>query len=539
MEINHSTLETSSGVSTPAVEVHQGALYSDLVVEALTRYGSRTAFISHSGESISYSEAAEQVSRFRHVLGGRGIGRGSGVGALGTNAPNMWLIQAASYTLGARFTGLHALGAVEEHARLIADANIGLLLVDREHAELGRQIIVKSGEHTLLLVDGPSAFGEDINELAREASVGTLVSDPVEPDDVAWLQYTGGTTGQPKGVMLTQQSMAQQVQSWLCSYGLPECPRYLAAAPITHAAVLPILPTLICGGTVILQEAFSPQTFFNVIEKYSVNYAFAVPTMLSALRDSGLHEDYDLSSLKCLAYGAAPISPSRLADLVNVLGPILMQGYAQTEAGGFMMTLRREEHDPVRRPHLLHSCGRPAVGVVAAILDEDNKRLGDDQIGEICIRSAGVMRGYWKQSEATTQALSGGWLHTGDIGRRDSDGYYYIVDRAKDMIITGGFNVYSREVEDVLTTHLSVANAAVIGRPHSKWGEEVTAYVVLQPQSTTTAEELMTFVRERKGVHYAPKSIHFVTQLPSTAAGKIDKRALRAEHWVDDDRQIN
>ena len=319
---------------------------------------------------------------------------------------------------------------------------------------------------------------------------------------------------------------------------MPHYPRYLAASPITHAAVLALLPTLVRGGTVILQQGFEPSAYLSAIAEHQVNYAFAVPTMIYELLRHLETADYDVSSLETLAYGAAPISPTRLVEARKRLGPVLLQGYAQTESAGVMMTLRQHEHDGAALERLSGSCGRPAVGFVCAVLDSAGQELPDGEIGEICTRSPGVMSGYWKQPELTEQALAGGWLHTGDMGYRDENGYYYLVDRLKDMVISGGFNVYPKEVEDVLTSHPAVIAAAVIGVPHPKWGEEVTAYVV--PRSgDVDVTELIALVRERKGPHSAPKAVHVVDDLPKTSVGKIDKKALRAVHWSGSGRQVN
>jgi fatty-acyl-CoA synthase len=214
---------------------------------------------------------------------------------------------------------------------------------------------------------------------------------------------------------------------------------------------------------------------------------------------------------------------------------VLLQGYGQTEAGGFICSLRPEEH----LPELLTSCGRPAVGVRLQLQDADGAVAPAGETGEIVLRSRAVMTGYLGQPEETEQALRGGWLHTGDVGRFDERGFLHIVDRAKDMVITGGFNVYPREVEDVLAGHPAVSGAAVVGVPDERWGEAVRAYVVLRPGGAATAEELTALVRLRKGPTHAPKAVVFVPDLPTTAVGKIDKKVLRDLTWAGRDRQVN
>ncbi len=515
----------------------QDITYADVIAEALQRHGDRVAFVA-GDRRMTYAEAVDLTGRMIRALAAHGVTRGGGVVALSPNSPEVFLLQAAAYLLGARFTGLHALGSPDDHAHVVEDSGATVLVVSPSHAKAGAEIVDRAGTVEHLFTFGPADAGRDLNSVIAALEPAPLTGYGVEPEDIAWLQYTGGTTGLPKGVALSQRAMAQQVQTWLASYGMPHYPRYLAASPITHAAVLALLPTLVRGGTVVLQESFSPATYAAAIEEHRINYAFAVPTMIYELLRHLETADFNLSSLETLAYGAAPISPTRLVEARERLGPVLLQGYAQTESAGVMMTLRQHEHDGAALERLSGSCGRPAVGFVCAVLDEAGREVPDGVIGEICTRSPAVMTGYWKQPELTEQALAGGWLHTGDMGYRDQDGYFHLVDRLKDLVISGGFNIYPKEVEDVLTSHPSVATAAVIGVPHPKWGEEVTAYVV--PSSADVdVDELIGFVRQRKGPHYAPKTVHLIDELPKTTVGKIDKKALRAVHWSGTGRQVN
>lgn len=513
----------------------EGALYADLIVEAFERHGDREAFV-HGDRRMTYAEAKDFTARLVRVLTQAGVGRGSAVAALSPNAPETWLLQAAAYLRGATFSGLHPLGSIEDHVRLCDDAEVSLLLVHPRLAEVGAAVVEKASSVRMVLTLGPSDLGRDVHEVCAQESGGPLVRDPaIEPEDTAWLQYTGGTTGRPKGVMLPQRALAQQASSWLASYGVPEHPRYLAAAPITHAAVLPVLPTLLRGGCVVLHEAFDPEAYLRTLQDEHINYAFGVPTMLGALIATAQQKTHDLSSLRTFAYGAAPVSPARLEEAQEIFGPVLLQGYGQTESGGFICSLRPDEH----LPEQLTSCGRPAVGVRVQLQDADGGVVQPGEAGEIAVRSRAVMTGYLGQPEETAHALRGGWLHTGDVGRFDERGFLHIVDRAKDMVITGGFNIYPREVEDVLTGHPAVSGAAVVGVPDERWGEAVRAYVVLRPERSATAEELTALVRSRKGPAHAPKSVVFVHDLPTTAVGKIDKKVLRDLTWAGRDRQVN
>jgi fatty-acyl-CoA synthase len=250
--------------------------------------------------------------------------------------------------------------------------------------------------------------------------------------------------------------------------------------------------------------------------------------MIYGLLDRADPGKYDLSSLHTLLYGAAPILPSRLAEAIRVFGSVLVQPYGQTECVGFVSVLLKEEHDPTHRPELLASCGRPMPSCRVEIHDEDDRPVPRGIPGELCVRSPAVMTGYWKNPELTAQALRGGWLHTGDIAVWDEAGYLYIVDRKKDMVITGGYNVYPREVEDVIAKIPAVASVAVIGLPDQKWGEALTAYVVPHANDSVDPVEVKALVREMKGSHQTPKHVVIVEELPMTSVGKIDKKQLRS-----------
>jgi fatty-acyl-CoA synthase len=260
--------------------------------------------------------------------------------------------------------------------------------------------------------------------------------------------------------------------------------------------------------------------------------------MLQAVLDHARPEDYDLSALETVIYSAAPMPPARLVQAIERIGPVFQQIYGLTENTGMATTLRRDEHDP-SRPERLASCGRPILGAAVAVIDDDGDRLPTGEIGEIAVKSRATMLGYRNLPEETAAALENGWLRTGDLGHRDDEGFFYIIDRKKDMIISGGFNVYAREVEDVLSAHPAVASVAVIGVPDDKWGEVVHAVIATRPGVSIGADELAAFVKARKGATHAPKSVDFVDALPLTTVGKIDKKALRGPYWMGQERQVH
>ena len=282
-----------------------------------------------------------------------------------------------------------------------------------------------------------------------------------------------------------------------------------------------IVAVLMQSGTFVMNKGFDADKFFHIVKTHRITGTFLVPTMIYVLLDHPHLAAADLASLRLVIYGASPMSPARLQEAIKVFGPVFMQLYAQSEAPNTVCVLRQIDHDPEHHPERLASCGLPMIGNQVKLLDENGAEVPVGEVGEISLRGPLVMIGYWNKPEETAFALRHGWLHTGDMARRDADGFIYIVDRSKDMIISGGFNVFPREVEDVLTRHPAVASAAVIGVPDEKWGEAVKALVVLKPGAEAAEAELIKLVRDAKGAVQAPKSIKFVEQLPVTGLGKL------------------
>jgi fatty-acyl-CoA synthase len=431
--------------------------------------------------------------------------------------------------LGGRHTALHPLGSLEDFQHVCADAAIHTLVFDPHAFDEKAATLAQAVPFTNVLALGRSAFAPDLLSLSTQAVPAPLAPE-VALSDVAAVAYTGGTTGRPKGVVLPQRAWSTMALTVLADFQLPACPRYLAATPITHAAAMLIMPTLLRGGTVFLQAGFDPDRFLRTIATERINLCLGVPTMISVLLDHPAFARTDLSSLETFLYGAAPMSPSRLTECLERVGPVFTQAYGQTESAGMGTVLTKQHHDPAH-PGRLTSCGQSVSSVRLQLQDEAGVEVPMGETGEICLRGASVMEGYWKQPALTAETLRGDWLHTGDMATRDEDGFLTIVDRKKDMIVSGGFNVFPREVEDVLSSAPGVAMCAVIGVPDAHWGEAVKAVVVRRPGAEVTAETLIALVRERKGPVYAPKSVDFADTLPLTAVGKADKKALRAQYW--------
>lgn len=348
---------------------------------------------------------------------------------------------------------------------------------------------------------------------------------------------TGGTTGRPKGVMLTGTNIETMTALTLMSYPWPERPArptYLALAPLTHAAGVLCFPVLASGGSVVIMRTPDVAGFLDLVASERVTHTFLPPTLIYMVLDHPALATTDLSSLQCFWYGAAPMSSRRLEEALTRIGPVMAQLFGQTEAPMMISTMAPRDHfraDGSIAHERLSSAGRPAPLVTVSIMGEEGALLPPGERGEIVVRSSLVMRGYYKNPEATAEASAYGWHHTGDIGflstEPGDEGFLHIVDRAKDMVITGGFNVYSTEVEQALMAHPAVADCAVVGLPDEKWGERLTAVLQLRPGQSVAPEEVQAFVKDRIGSVKTPKQIEVWEDLPRSKVGKVLKTEIK------------
>ena len=348
--------------------------------------------------------------------------------------------------------------------------------------------------------------------------------------DLAMIVGTGGTTGRPKGVMLTHHNLETMTALTLMSYPFEGRPVYLALAPLTHAAGVLCFPVLALGGEVVIMRAPDVAGFLSLIPQHGVTHTFLPPTLIYMVLEHSSLATTDLSSLQCFWYGAAPMSATRLEEALTRIGPVMAQLFGQTEAPMMIATMAPADHfheDGTVATERLSSAGRPAPLVTVSIMGERGALLGSGERGEIVVRSSLVMRGYHNNPEATAEASAHGWHHTGDIGYLDDEGFLHIVDRAKDMVITGGFNVYSTEVEQALMTHPAVADCAVIGLPDEKWGERVTAVILPRPGAEVDVTDLKAYVKERIGSVKTPKQIEVWPDLPRSKVGKVLKTEIK------------
>lgn len=379
-------------------------------------------------------------------------------------------------------------------------------------------------------IDQPAGMDLSLAQWLEAVSDEPLEVAPL--DDVAMIAGTGGTTGTPKGVMLTGRNLETMSALTLMGYPFQGRPSYLALAPLTHAAGVLCLPVMALGGRVVIMPRPDLGDFLALIERHHITHTFLPPTLIYMLLEHPRLAQTRLDSLQCFWYGAAPISAARLEEALTRIGPVMAQLFGQTEAPMMISMMAPREHfnaDGSVARQRLSSAGRPGPLVQVATMDGDGRLLPRGETGEIVIRSSLVMGGYYKNPEATEEAGRFGWHHTGDIGRLDDEGFLYIVDRAKDMIITGGFNVYSVEVEQALMQHPEVQDSGVVGLPDDKWGERVVAVVQLRGGGSVKPEELIAFVKARIGSVKAPKLVEIWPDLPRSKVGKVLKKDIRSD----------
>ncbi|HNP55541.1 MAG TPA: fatty-acid--CoA ligase FadD8 [Gordonia sp. (in: high G+C Gram-positive bacteria)] len=520
----------------------------DLLVAALHRHANRR--VLHLGDvELTGAEMADAISTYVQAFESVGAGGGTAVGLLALNRPEVLLVIGAGQTQGYRRTALHPLGSADDHAYVLNDAGVSTLIIDPvpKFVERTVELLEKVPGLKQVLTLGPvppelAEVGTDIIATAATFSPQPLKAARLAPDHVVSITYTGGTTGKPKGVIGTARAMSTMTQIQLAEWEWPQRPRFLMCTPLSHAGAAFFTPTLIKGGTMIVLPTFDPALVLKTIEEQKITATMLVPAMLYALMDHPDSQTRDLSSLETVYYGASPINPVRLAEAIERFGPIFAQYYGQSEAPMVISYLSRDEHDPAR----LGSCGRPSAFLRTALLDPDGNEVPRGEPGEICVSGPLLAGGYLDLPEQTAETFTAdGWLHTGDVAREDEDGFWFIVDRTKDMIVSGGFNVFPREVEDVIAEHPAVGQVGVVGAPDDKWGEAVTAVVVLRAgagesdeERKVIVDEIKASVKERKGAVQSPKEVLFVDALPLTALGKPDKKALRARFWEGAGRSV-
>jgi long-chain acyl-CoA synthetase len=504
------------------------------LLPAFERWATKVAF--HDGEyHATFEQHGERVLRLADAMATQlGIQRDDRVAILAANGHEYMEIYHAGYLGAAILNPLNLRLAAKELQYILADSGTEVIFVDSTFAEHLAHSIEEVRDslplrHVVLIGGGDAPHDVRYEDLI-EAGRPRIPSEPEEEDPVI-LMYTGGTTGRAKGVVLDHRAEQLNVYHIGSAMGFNDIRVYLHQTPMFHAASMAALLGIpAAGGTSVFVPFFDPSRVMDLIERYQVNWTTMVPTMIAMLIDHPEFRADRLGSLRDLVYGASPMPAGLLQRITATLpGTSLWQGYGMTEASSVLSFLTDQDHR-IGGPRL-RSAGRPVLGVTLSILDPDGNPVKTGTDGEVCARSGNLMQEYWHQPDATAEAFRGGWYHTGDAGHLDADGYLYLVDRVKDMIVSGGENVYSIEVENAISSHPAIAQVAVIGVPDDTWGERVHAVVVLRPGASVTEHELVDHARESIAGYKVPRSIEFRHDpLPLSGAMKPLKRQLREEH---------
>ncbi|TCO45478.1 acyl-CoA synthetase (AMP-forming)/AMP-acid ligase II [Kribbella antiqua] len=484
------------------------------------------ACLTTDGETLTYAEVQQLSGRIAAGLAASGVRPGGKVAILAANDPIAFSCVFGISRAGAIWCPINPRNEAAENRELLDQFDCEVLIYQAAFAPLVDRIRDALPKvHTFVCLDDPDGWDAFCGSASQPAP------DLTDPDDLAMIVGTGGTTGRPKGVMLSNTNLETMTALTLMSYPFGDRPVYLALAPLTHAAGVLCFPILAFGGEVVIMRTPDVHLFLSLIPTCRVTHTFLPPTLIYMVLGAPELDATDLSSLRCFWYGAAPMSVSRLEEALHRIGPVMAQLFGQTEAPMMISVLPPSDHFDASgniAVGRLSSAGRPSPLVTTAIMGADGSLLGRGERGEIVVRGSLVMKGYYRNPEATAAASAYGWHHTGDIGYLDDENYLYIVDRAKDMIITGGFNVYSTEVEQALMAHAAVQDCAVIGQPDEKWGERVVAVVQPQPGTTVDPVELISFVKARIGSVKAPKEVLLWPDLPRSKVGKVLKPDIKA-----------
>jgi len=489
--------------------------------------------------TATYSEHADRTLKLANGIRSElGVGSGDRFAVMALNSHHYLELYHAAFLGAGVINPLNLRLASKELEFILQDSGTTVCFVDQVFAPLVDRVKAQTSIEKVVLI-GEGDVPHDVSYDDVLSAGTTAVPDEPDEDDVVILMYTGGTTGLPKGVVLDHRAAMLDFYKIASRWPFSDRHVYLHQTPMFHAASFGgVLTIPAVGGATTFVPMFDPASVLDVTEKHGVTTTVMVPTMIQMLLDHPAFAAERFASMEVLTYGASPM-PAALLDRLLAMFPDLdiFQGYGMTENCGLLTCLGPEEHRA--GGDLLRSAGRALPGSVVRILDEDGNVVAPGEVGEVCARAGNYMREYWNRPEETAAAFAGGWYHTGDAGRLDERGYLYLVDRVKDMIVTGGENVYSTEVENAIGSHPAVAQVAVIGIPSEQWGEAVHAIVVLKPGETATDEELRAWGRDRIAGFKVPKSIEFRTDpLPMSGALKVLKRELRAPYWEGKERMV-
>jgi len=501
---------------------------------------------AHGPRQSSYARFNARTNQLANAMTSLGVVRGDNVAILMYNRPEMLEAMFACFKAGCGAVPINFRLHPQECAFIIDHSGAKTVIISSEFENAINSIKGQIPQVDEVIMVGPVESAEQtIYESMLTCHTDQFADVDVDVDDVAWLFYTSGTTGQPKGAMLTHRNLLAMTMNFYadmsCDFGPDDAT--LHAAPLSHGSGLYALPNVGKAAAHIFLEgtSFEPEAVFQAIETHGVTNMFAAPTMIMRLVDSPSVDRFDHTSLSAVSYGGGPMLVEDLTRAMEKLGPCLVQLYGQGESPMTITYLPHRDHvcdgddDQMKR---LASAGIPRTDVEVRIHDQDGNEVAAGEMGEVVTRSDLVMKGYWRDPEATAQTLRNGWLHTGDMGYLDDRGYLFLMDRSKDMIISGGENIYPREIEEVIIQHPAVAEVAVIGVPDSEWGEAIKAVVALAPGRQVTEAELLEFCQNHIARYKKPKSVDFIAELPKNNYGKIVKNELREKYWQGRTRRV-
>lgn len=511
----------------------------DLLNGHAERYANKPAFLG-AGRDYTFRQVNERINRLNHALVSLGVLKGDRVGILAYNCPQCFEVFGLAKA-GRIAVPLNFRSVGRELAYLIQNAGIHTLVVEREFVPVIDSIRSEIAEvRNFICLDANVPGMLNYEELINGSSP-TEATDGVQPDDPCVFFYTSGTTGRPKGAIHTHKSILAEARVPFRDLSPDDIA--LCVMPFFHVggAAAHLFPAFAAGATLVTHPRFDETLVLQAIAREKVTYVYLVPAMILRVLEHPDLNRYDLSSLRTVAYTGAPIPIQVLKKGIERLGRVFIQFLGQTETMD-MTVLKKEEHTLEGSPKelkRLESAGKPPCAGELRIVDERGQDVAIGDVGEIVARSDRMMQGYWQMPEATAETIVDGWLHTGDLARMDQDGYVYIVDRKKDMIISGAENIYSREVEEVLYMHPAVLEAAVIGVPDAKWGEAVKAIVVLKPGANASEQDIVEFCKKNLASYKKPRSVEFWESLPKTGSGKIMKNEIREKYWQGHTRRVH
>lgn len=519
--------------------IHTSQTAQFMMRNALHRHAEQRALVV-AGRSYSYRELDRLSGTLAAALADRGLDRGDRVAIMLRNCAEYAIVDLAILKLGAVKVALNEMLSRSDVGYMIAHSGARALVM---HSSLADKLDAET------LAETDLRHQIEVEDLGTGAGAGrepwqALFADgersfewrEVLPEDPAFIMYTGGTTGRSKGVLHRHRGMMINGLAHVINGEIGETERLLLTSPLPHSAGFFLQACLLQGACAYVEDKFDPAQVLELISRERISWTFMVPTMIYRVLDAYDPARHDLESLRTLVYGAAPITRVRLQEVLDRFGPVLLQLFGQTEVPNFATKLSKADHLDER---FLGSCGQPVVTADVRIGDAAGRPLAAGEIGEIMVRSPYTLEGYYRDAQKTAEVYEGEWIKTGDVGYQLDTGHVFIVDRSKDMIISGGMNVYSSEVENAIQEYAGVRQVMVIGIPHEDWGEAVCAAVIPVAPEAFDSRDLIAFCKQRLAAYKVPKVIEVVDDIPLTAYGKPDKKALRAKYWGSQERQIH